>query len=309
MQHMRIDTVEHASEVEPSDAERTSDLPTHPLPGDPHAANRGLETLSPSRAADFKQCPQLFRFRAIDRVEVPPTPSQARGTTAHLALQRLFDVAPPARTPQLLYDLFRAAWAELKPDEFADLFEDVDDERAWGVTSLGILRNYFAIEDPTTFTPVDRELDMLQAIGDITIRGILDRLDESDAGLVITDYKTGKAPPERYALASFFALKIYALLIRERTGSTPVALRLMYLNGPTVYEVPVTDGQLDAMERQLRALWDTINRAISEDHFPPRPGRLCGWCQYRQLCPAFAEPEVDVPASPLEVGSVANPAA
>ena len=27
-----------------------------------------LETLSPSRASDFKTCPQLFKFRAVDRL-------------------------------------------------------------------------------------------------------------------------------------------------------------------------------------------------------------------------------------------------
>ena len=100
------------------------------------------------------------------------------------------------------------------------------DERAWGIESLGILSNYFGVEDPATFEPLDRELDMTHALGSITIRGILDRIEERPEGLVITDYKTGKAPPERYALPAFFALKIYALLIRERLGRTPVALRL-----------------------------------------------------------------------------------
>jgi putative RecB family exonuclease len=246
-----------------------------------------LETLSPSRAGDFKVCPQLFKFKAIDRIEVPPTVYQARGTTAHLALQRLFDDPADARTPERLFDLFREAWAELKPIEFPDLFETIDDERAWGIESLDILANYFAVEDPARFDPLDRELDMREEIGDLTIRGILDRMEERDDGLVITDYKTGKAPPERYALPAFFALKIYALLIRERTGRTPIALRLMYLNGPTVYEIPVVDRQLDAMARQLAALWSAIERAMATNTYPARRGPLCGWCPFRDRCPAF----------------------
>lgn len=248
-----------------------------------------LETLSPSRAGDFKHCPQLFKFKAIDKIETPPTVYQARGTTAHLALQRLFDHAPAERSPELLYDLFREAWIELKDDEFPELFPNLDEERSWGIESLEILANYFGVEDPTAFEPLDRELDMTQQVGDITIRGILDRMEERPEGLVITDYKTGKAPPERYAIPAFFALKIYALLIRERTGRTPVALRLLYLNGPTVYEIPVNDDQLDAMAKQLEALWTAINRAITADNFPTRPGRLCDWCSYRDICPAFAE--------------------
>ena len=248
-----------------------------------------LETLSPSRAGDFKLCPQLFKFKAIDKIETPPTVYQARGTTAHLALQRLFDEPADRRTPERLYDLFRVAWAELRPEEFPDLFTAVEDEREWGIESMEILANYFGVEDPSTFEPLDRELDMTQAVGDMTIRGILDRMEERPDGLVITDYKTGKAPPERYAIGAFFALKIYALLIRIRTGRTPAALRLLYLNGPTVYEIPVNDAQLDAMERQLEALWTAINRAIERDHFPPRPGRLCDWCPYRDRCPAFVD--------------------
>lgn len=220
-----------------------------------------LETLSPSRASDFKVCPQLFKFRAIDRIETPPTVFQARGTTAHLALQRLYDEPADRRTPERLFDLFRDAWVELKDVEFPDLFSTVDEERVWGIESLEILANYFGVEDPTRLEPLDRELDMVENVGEMTIRGILDRMEEGPEGLVITDYKTGSAPPERYAIPAFFALKIYAVLIRKRLGRTPQRLRLLYLNGPTVYEIPVTDRQLDAMERQLDALWVAINRA------------------------------------------------
>ena len=260
-----------------------------------------LRTLSPSRASDFKMCPQLFKFRAIDRIDMPATVHQARGTTAHLALQRLFDDTPDERTPERLFDLFREAWGELRGnEEYGELFESVAAEREWGIQSMGVLANYFGIEDPRSFEPLDRELDMLEELDGITIRGILDRMEEGPDGVVITDYKTGKAPPERYAIPAFFALKIYALLIRQRTGRTPVGLKLMYLNGPTVYEIPVNDTQLDAMDRQLRALWSAINRAITTENFPPRPGRLCNWCQYRDLCPAFADTTASEGAAPLQ---------
>ena len=257
-----------------------------------------LERVSPSRLSDFKQCPQLFKFRSIDRLPEPPTPSQARGTTAHLALQRLFDLPATGRTPDTLYDLFRRAWVEVRDVDYPDMFESVEEERAWGLESLNLLANYFALEDPMRLEPLGRELDLLEEIGDVTVRGILDRIEELDTGeLVITDYKTGKAPPEQYALPAFFALKIYALLVRTRMGKTPVELRLLYLNGPTIYRLPVDDHQLDAMDRQIQALWNAIVRALDQQNFPPRPGKLCDWCSFRDICPAFAAGSDDRPAA------------
>ena len=253
-----------------------------------------LETLSPSRAGDFKACPQLFRFRAIEHLPEPVTIYQARGTTAHLALQRLYELSPELRTPEALYNLFRGAWGELRGvEEFDGLFANVEDEKVWGLESLHLLANYFMLESPEQVQPLERELDMLEPFDDeIVIRGILDRMDRgTDGRLVITDYKTGKAPPETYALPAFFALKIYALLIRRRFNETPSEVRLLYLNGPTMYRIPIEDKQLDAMERQLRALWRAINRAIEQNNFPPRPSRLCDYCSFRDRCPAWGTPE------------------
>ena len=50
--------------------------------------------LSPSRASDFKQCPLLYRFRAIDRLPEPPSTAQLRGSVVHAALEQLY---APAR--------------------------------------------------------------------------------------------------------------------------------------------------------------------------------------------------------------------
>ena len=253
--------------------------------------NPRLETLSPSRAGDFKRCPQLFKFRAIDRLPEPPSIYQARGTTAHLALERLFDSPPGDRSPDRLFDLFREAWTEIRgADEFEGLFESAEDERAWGLESLELLANYFAVEDPRSIDPVDRELDLIEDLDGITIRGILDRIDRDDDGLlVITDYKSGKAPPENFSLPAFFALKIYALLIRRRFGETPKEVRLLYLNGPTLYRLEVDDRQLDAIDSQLRALWKAIERALDTGRFPTRPGKLCSWCSFQEVCPAFEQ--------------------
>jgi putative RecB family exonuclease len=79
-------------------------------------------SLSPSRAADFKTCPLLYRFRSIDRLPERPTPDQLRGTLVHAVLERLFDLPAEQRTPQRAVELVEPQWRRMV-EEQAELLE------------------------------------------------------------------------------------------------------------------------------------------------------------------------------------------
>src|ERR1700739_2785114 len=66
--------------------------------------------LSPSRAADFKQCPLLYRFRAIDRLPEAPSPAQLRGSVVHAALEQLYGLPAALRGPDTASSLVDSAW-------------------------------------------------------------------------------------------------------------------------------------------------------------------------------------------------------
>jgi putative RecB family exonuclease len=70
-------------------------------------------SLSPSRAADFKACPLLYRFRCIDRIPEQPTRDKARGTLVHAVLDRLFDLPAADRTPPAAAALLEPEWQRL----------------------------------------------------------------------------------------------------------------------------------------------------------------------------------------------------
>ena len=69
--------------------------------------------LSPSRASDFKQCPLLYRFRAVDRLPETPSKAQVRGTVVHSVLERLFALPVAERHPRTAHSLIGPAWQEL----------------------------------------------------------------------------------------------------------------------------------------------------------------------------------------------------
>ena len=186
-----------------------------------------IKNLSPSRASQFKTCPRQFKYANIDKIKEPTNEVQAKGTTVHEALEKLFDLPQDERSLDNLHNLFRKVWTDVRNnDEHIHLFDNQDEERDWGIDGLKLLSNYFTLEDPTNFEPIERERWVRGAINDLNLRGILDRMDRNEKGeLIIVDYKSGKAPIAKYKEPRFFALKLYALLIKDEIGETPAELK------------------------------------------------------------------------------------
>lgn len=260
-------------------------------------------SLSPSRAADFKTCPLLYRFRSIDRLPERPTVEQARGTLVHAVLERLFDLPAAARTPQSAGDLVAPQWDRLVTEqpELGTLFDAGD---AAGVaeflrSATALLQGYFAVEDPRRLEPAEREA-LISAVVDeeLLIRGYLDRLDVApDGALRVVDYKTGGAPREAFEARALFQLKFYALVLWRTRGVVPRVLRLLYLKDAEVCDYTPDEDELRRFERTVVALWQAIEQATVRQDFRPRPSRLCDWCSHQALCPSFGGTPPPFPAT------------
>ncbi|MGC5053423.1 RecB family exonuclease [Micromonospora sp. DT48] len=250
-------------------------------------------SLSPSRAADFKTCPLLYRFRSIDRLPERPTVEQARGTLVHAVLERLFDLPAPARTPQAAGDLVAGQWDRLVTEqpELAGLFSDADPAALAEFlrSASALLVGYFTVEDPRRLEPAERE-SLISAVVDdeLLIRGYLDRLDVApDGALRVVDYKTGGAPREAFEARALFQLKFYALVLWRTRGVVPRVLRLLYLKDAEVCDYTPDAEELARFERTVVALWRAIEQATATRDFRPRPSRLCDWCSHQALCPSY----------------------
>ena len=270
----------------------------------------GLPSLSPSRAADFKTCPLLYRFRTIDRIPEPPSPDQARGTLVHAVLERLFDLPAGERTLLAAAAMVAPQWERLREETplLAEMFGDQATPPEFLSSTADLLGGYFAVEDPRRLEPAQREC-LVEAVVDehLLIRGYIDRLDVSPAGDIrVVDYKTGGAPREAFEARALFQLKFYALVLWRTRGVVPRSLRLIYLKDAEACDYAPDLDELARFERTLVALWRAIERATRERDFRPKPGRLCDWCSHHSRCPAFGgtlppfpEP-VPAPAEPAE---------
>jgi putative RecB family exonuclease len=254
---------------------------------------RRLPSLSPSRAADFKTCPLLFRFRSIDRIPEQPSADQARGTLVHAVLEKLFDHASAERTEATAAALIAPQWERLAAEqpELAGLFAEgeIDQLAGFLASARSLLSGYFSVEDPRRLDPAEREALIEATIDDqLLIRGYVDRLDISPAGdLRVVDYKTGGAPREAFEARALFQLKFYALVLWRTRGVVPRVLRLMYLKDAEICDYTPDAETLISFERTLLALWRAIEAATLAQDFRPKPSKLCGWCGHQVRCPAF----------------------
>ena len=248
-----------------------------------------LLKLSPSSAGDFKSCPQLFKFRAVDRVEEPVSAAVARGSLVHAVLERLFSEPAPMRTAERAANLLDALWQEVRLEREVrpgDLAEG--DESAWLTDARRLLSNYFKLEDPRMLRATRLEWWVEYELPDIHLRGVIDRLEErEDGSWILTDYKTGRVPEVSRELAAFFGLRFYALVCWRSFRVMPAEIRLVYLTDPAVLTLNPNERMLFAFEKQMTALGSAIRRAIEADDWRTRPSPLCMSCSFQNICPAW----------------------
>ena len=248
--------------------------------------------LSPSRAMDFKTCALLYRYRVIDRLPEPPSVDAARGTVVHGILEKLFDLPAAGRTVEAAAALVEPEWqALLEQDaELAELVDSGDTGLVELLTSTRtLLDSYFSLEDPRCLEPAEREV-LVEAMlpSGVRLKGFVDRLDRSPAGdLRVVDYKTGKSPHEAYEGKALFQLRFYALALWRSTGVLPRLLRLYYLRNTEAIDYSPDERDLLGLERQLEALGQAITKARETGDWRHKPSKLCDWCAFHALCPAF----------------------
>jgi putative RecB family exonuclease len=272
---------------------------------------RTRPALSPSRAADFKQCPLLYRFRAIDRLPEAPSPAQLRGSVVHAALEQLYSLPAALRVPDTARSLVEPAWERLIAAE-PDLAAELDSEQRAQLLeeARALLSGYYRLEDPTRFDPQCCEQRVEVELADGTLlRGFIDRIDVAPTGeLRVVDYKTGKAPPEARALAEFkamFQMKFYAVALLRSRGVLPTRLRLIYLADGQVLDYSPDHDELLRFEKTLMAIWRAIQSAAQSGDFRPSPSRLCEWCPHQQHCPTFGGTPPPYPGWPDHAGAQA----
>lgn len=111
------------------------------------------------------------------------------------------------------------------------------------------------------------------------VRGVVDRIDQAGEGIKLVDYKTGR-PKDKLAFEDKEQLLIYQLAMQELFKQEVKILAFYYLDDNSEVEFI---GSAKDLEKIKAKIINTI-REIKQGRFKAKPGMLCAWCDYREIC-------------------------
>jgi DNA helicase-2/ATP-dependent DNA helicase PcrA len=147
-----------------------------------------------------------------------------------------------------------------------------------------VLAQFFKQEEKKTTPPIEVEFSFHFMVNGVKISGRLDRIDEEEGDIIITDYKTGekKEDSAKYDLRKSTQLPIYAWGYSERYHKFPQKIVLHYLESN--FSVEVEGEKLKERVEEVKEKVATVIQGLREGNFNPIPGYECRWCDFRGIC-------------------------
>ena len=168
--------------------------------------------------------------------------------------------------------------------DYQALGHDEEQSRQFRWKAWTAIEGLWHLEDPAKVEVRATEQDVEAELAGVPFRGIVDRIDEEGDGMIVTDYKSGKAPSHRFRRSRLDQVLLYAAAVEASTGEMPVRARLLYLGQRTI-GMDVNRKEIETVTQKLAGTWAEIHTACADDEFEPRTGPLCGWCPYVSMCP------------------------
>lgn len=246
------------------------------------------KSFSPSSLSQFTTCPLAFRFSYIERREQPPQLAATKGTVVHRALEIHFGRDAAQRTLENAQSDLQSAITEYKVHrDFTELnLNDSEQNKFFNDCEI-LIDKYFQLENPSQIKPIGLEVKLQAKIGDVVVRGIIDRLElDENGGLVVTDYKTGSVPRANMESGKLGGVHLYALLCQQVFGILPSKVQLLYLSSPASIEATPNESTLRGVKSKSSAIHKAVITACENGDFRPRESVLCNSSGFQDLCPA-----------------------
>jgi len=238
----------------------------------------GMLSLSASDLSLYLTCPLKYKFARVFGIPQEPTINQRFGILIHNVLERFHKEPPESEEEGLrrLMRLFETGWHRTG-------FGTSDDELQYRDRAREALRTYWERERVAEGEPIWLERKFDFKVGEHHVRGRVDRVDRlPDGDFELIDYKTGERKTAA-ELENDLQLALYRLAAREAWDIEAAFGSYYYVLDGDKVAAPTKPDDAERVERTVLQVGEGI---IGQD-FEPRPSpTVCGWCDYRLICPA-----------------------
>jgi putative RecB family exonuclease len=237
--------------------------------------------ISYSALNSYQICPLKYKFQYIDKIRTPKSKEAVFGTLIHSTLNFIHTPAILAPSMEQALDHFSKNWN-------GDVFENELEERAAFSQGVEIIRRYYNDNDISRVNIVALESPFQIKLGDHVVSGIIDRIDRTEDGYEIIDYKTAKKMPSQEKVDHDVQLTIYlqAFLDRypeERKNLDKLKVSLYFVKHGAKLTSTRTEEDLKNIENKFLE----VIAKIGESEFQPVINPLCDWCDFQNLCPMW----------------------
>jgi len=245
---------------------------TPPVPAVSVNGHGGEVQLSFSAIAAYRDCPRQYWYRHVQHLPITPSAEAVHGLILHEVLRQAGELRKEGQVVSAarLRAIHRRVWRETS-------FPDSRRAPAFVRNGAAELETYRA-QGGFDGVPAYLEHEFTAAVDGWTLRGVIDRIDATEAGWRIIDYKSGRPIARR---RRDLQVALYALGAKTALNLDPIELEVVYLaTGETVRVAGaaalVRDAEVDGSE---------VADGIRAGSFPARPERRrCRLCAYRLAC-------------------------
>lgn len=249
-----------------------------------------MPAYSHSSIETYTDCPRRYKFRYIERLELPEEVVGVEaflGSTVHSVLEKLYKDLLLSRTNSLdeLLAFYNAEWERNWHEGIMIVKEGFTAEH-YRETGARAVSDYYRRYHPFDSTrTLSTEMRVVFQIGDYTIKGFIDRLSEASPGVYeIHDYKTSGRLPTQDLLDRDRQLALYDIGLRQKFRDIrEVRLVWHYLIFDKEFTSVRTEEDLEGLKSDVVGKIQTIE---GDKKFIPKESALCDWCEYYDHCPA-----------------------
>lgn len=255
-------------------------------------------TFSYSKLSTYRECPQRYKCRYVDKIPQQPKYYFSFGTAVHAALEFMHSQKKMPTLAEVV-EAFTKPWdAKNWQDAGYPSKERYAYARADGA---GMLTKYYGINAKSKAFATEYKTDVL--IDGLLVRIIADKIELDGLGdikgictasLRIIDYKTGKnvvrSPDQLMMYQKVVECDAGMLaILKKKLGKAVKKVQVketVYLHVPSLEEHPFPRSS----PAEIKKFWAGVLKVAADIRaakFDPAPSeKACKWCDYKMQCPA-----------------------